>query len=347
MAVFKRNGAFYIDYYVGPRRIRERVGPTKGDAHKALAVRQAQIVQGKFGFGPNAQAKGNVAFKEFAERYGKLVSIHKRSYASEVYRLQTLNGFFGKYRLGDLRAEDAEKFKMERCKTVQPATVNRELGNLKNMMAVACKWSILERNPFAGVKLLHVPQKPERVLSGAEEVALLAACDKVRAPHLRPIIILALNTGMRKGEILSLEWPQVDPDQRMIRVLNSKSEAGQRSIPMNGAVHSLLSTLPRHRGTPLVFPSHRNPGQRMRDHKVGFLKAVRLAGIPHIRFHDLRHTFATRLVRAGADIITVQRLLGHAKISMTARYAHSLLHDRIAAVKLLDTEKAGGIAIRP
>jgi len=66
---------------------------------------------------------------------------------------------------------------------------------------------------------------------------------------------------------------------------------------MNGAAHSLLPTLPRQRGTQLVFSSHRNPGQRMRDHKVGFLKAVRLANIPHIRFHDLRHTFATRLVR--------------------------------------------------
>lgn len=89
----------------------------------------------------------------------------------------------------------------------------------------------------------------------------------------------------------------------MIRVLNSKSEAGHRSIPMNGAVHSLLSILSRQRATPLVFPSHRNPGQRMRDHKVGFLKAVRLADIPHMRFHDLRHAFATRLVRAGADVV--------------------------------------------
>lgn len=133
----------------------------------------------------------------------------------------------------------------------------------------------------------------------------------------------------------------------MTRVLNSKSEAGHRSIPMNGAVHSLLLILPRQRGAPLVFPIHRNPGQRMRDHKVGFLKAVRLADIPHIRFHDLRHTFATRLVRAGVDIITVQRLLGHAKISMTARYARSLLNDRIAAVRLLDTQRAWGVAVGP
>jgi site-specific recombinase XerD len=91
-----------------------------------------------------------------------------------------------------------------------------------------------------------------------------------------------------------------------------------------------------------VFPSHRNPAQRMRDHKVGLLRGVRLGDIPHIRFHGLRHTFATRLVRAGADIITVQRLLGHAEISMTARYAHSLLNDRIAAVRLPDTQRARG-----
>jgi integrase len=141
---------------------------------------------------------------------------------------------------------------------------------------------------------------------------------------------------LRRGEILSLEWPQVDLENRVVRIDNAKTKHGERYIPMNDTVYRLISELSREKGTQLVFPSHRNAGQRMLDLKKGFAKAVRKGGIPHIRFHDLRHTFATRLVRSGVDLVTVQKLLGHAKITTTTRYAHSFVDDRIAAVKRLE-----------
>lgn len=105
---------------------------------------------------------------------------------------------------------------------------------------------------------------------------------------------------------------------------------------MNDTISELFSNFSQRRRADFVFPNHRRSGKRFRDPKVGFMKAVRLAGIPKIRFHDLRHTFATRLVREGVDLITVQHLLGHATITMTARYAHSLANDKIAAVRRLD-----------
>jgi integrase len=105
---------------------------------------------------------------------------------------------------------------------------------------------------------------------------------------------------------------------------------------MSGTVFQMLADLSQRRKSDLIFPSHRKPADRFRDPKVGFMKAIGLAGIQRLRFHDLRHTFATRLVRANVDLITVQQLLGHAKITMTARYAHSLADDKIAAVRRLD-----------
>jgi integrase len=161
-------------------------------------------------------------------------------------------------------------------------------------------------------------------------------CDQVRSRLLRPLVVLALNTGMRRGELLGLEWSRVDFDQRAIRIINAKSNAGNRVIPMNTTVHMLLSDLAKKTISPLVFPSNRKPGEKLLDLKKGFKKVVQLAGIPHIRFHDMRHTFATRLVRAGVDIISAQHLLGHSKITMTARYAHSLADVKMAAVSKLD-----------
>jgi integrase len=105
---------------------------------------------------------------------------------------------------------------------------------------------------------------------------------------------------------------------------------------MNSTVSVFLRELSLNKRSNLVFPSNPRAGKRFLDLKKGFKRAVHLAGLPKIRFHDLRHTFATRLVQAGVDIITVQHLLGHARISMTAPYAHSPDTARIAAVKRLD-----------
>jgi integrase len=337
MAIFLRNGSYYIDYYVGPRRIREKVGPSKEEAKDALKARLGDVVQGRFNL---SKPSSNMTFKDLAERYATLVSSQKRGYDTERYRISTLIHYFGKRRISELRGQDAEGFKVERSKVAKPATVNRELGNLKHLMKKSVEWGFRGENPFHGVKLLHVPGRQERILTAEEEGKLLAACEKIRASYLRPICVLALHSGMRKGEILSLNWSQVDIANRTIHIVEGKTEQSRRYIPMNNTLYELFTGLRRKRGAQLVFPSPRNPGQRILDHKVGFAKAVRLAGIPHIRFHDLRHSFASRLVKAGADLVTIQKLLGHTKITTTARYAHSLFDDKMAAVMRLDKQQS-------
>jgi integrase len=204
------------------------------------------------------------------------------------------------------------------------------------MFSKAVEWDLLILSPFKGVRYLRVPSHIERVLTQDKEQKLLGACGQVRTRYLCDVITLALNTGMRKSELLGLEWSQIDLDNRRIRLLNGKSKSAERIIPMNGEVHALFSNLAQTRDSELVFSSYRKIGARVSDLKKGFRTAVRLAGIKHVRFHDLRHTFATRLVQAGVDLITVQQLLGHARITMTARYAHSASDTKIAAVARVD-----------
>jgi integrase len=333
MGIFCRRGSWFVDYYVGARRFREKVGPSKGEAEKALAIRTAQIAQGRFEMRPRGTAP---TFEQFAERYAEFSKANKRGFYNEQYRLRQLTQIFGKRRLSDLTGWDGEELKVRLSKTLKPATVNRLLGNVKHLLGMAVQWGILTKNPFQGVKLLPVPRFPERILSKEEEQRLLATCDCVRAPYLRPIVTLALNTGMRKGEILSLQWVQIDLANRLIHVYNGKTARSDRRIPMNDTVFEVLANLSQCRKSDFVFPSHRKPGDRFRDPKVGFMKAIRLAGITKFRFHDLRHSFATRLLRLGTDLVTIQHLLGHATITMTARYAHSLADDKIAAVRRLD-----------
>ena len=339
VAIFRKHGNWYVDYYAGTRRIREKVGPRRSEAEKALAVREAEVAQGRF----NLQPKRNVPrFEEFLPRYREYGRANKRSHRIEAFRLETLSQSFSGKRLSEIAAWDVERFKAERLKKVKPATVNREVSNLKHMLNLAVRWGLLEANPVRGVKLLREEKLPDRILSRVEEERLLAACDRTRAPHLKPIVTLALQTGMRKGEILSLEWSQVDFDRSTVRVDRAKSKYGERTIPLNQTAYETLYRLFQGRRGSYVFPYPRDPVKPIEDHKMAFWRAVQLSGIPHIRFHDLRHTFATRLVRAGADLITVQQLLGHSTIRMTARYAHSLWEDKEAAVKLLEGAAVSG-----
>jgi integrase len=183
---------------------------------------------------------------------------------------------------------------------------------------------------------MRVPNRPERVLTKDEEIKLFTACGQIKNPQLLVGVKIALNTGMRKGEIYRLKWEQINFTNHQIRIQNGKTVQSDRIIPMNDGILALLSEMHSRKSGELVFPGRRNGETHLRDPKVGFMKAVRLAQIPHIRFHDLRHTFATRLVRAGVDLITVQQLLGHSTIAMTTRYAHSSVDAKINAVQRLD-----------
>lgn len=211
------------------------------------------------------------------------------------------------------------------------ATVNREVACLKNMFNMAIKWKKTTKNPVREIKLYKEPKGSMRVLSWDEQKALLPAC----ADYLRLIVLTALNTGMRKEEILSLTWDKVNFEKQLIAVENTKNGEG-RVVPMNLELTNILKNVKRIGEQVFCQPD----GRHFASIRNGFEAAVRRAGIPHIRFHDLRHTFATRYMGKG-DVVTLKDILGHKTIEMTLRYAHATLDKKRWCLEMLNVTLDG------
>jgi integrase len=234
-----------------------------------------------------------------------------------------------------------EQFKKERRGSFNrqgelrsPSSVNRELELLSRIFSLAVERGEMESNPFKGVKKLAADNLITRYLTADEEERLLAVLTGRRA-HLRPIVLLGLHTGMRRGEILSLQWEQVDFARELIQLLRTKS-GKPRSVPMNSVVKAtLLEQRERVGNSEYVFPNRRT-GKALTDIKNAFSAALKKAGIEDFRFHDIRHSAGTRMADAGVPITAVSDILGHADIRTTMRYAHATDEARRRAVNALE-----------
>jgi len=192
-----------------------------------------------------------------------------------------------------------------------------ELAVLSKVFQLAVDAGQMEGNPCRKVKALRHDNSRTRFLSGDEETSLLEAL--AGKEPLRSIVVLALNTGMRRGEILALHWEAVDWQRDLIHVTRTKT-GRNRTVPMNVTVRQVLS---RQAGKgELVFVSPRM-GKQLVEIKKGFTAACLRAGIKDFRFHDLRHTAASRLAEVGADPFVIAEILGHASLAMTKRYTHA------------------------
>jgi integrase len=232
--------------------------------------------------------------------------------------------FFGRNRkLSDIKPQDVDDYKSLRLKeNAAPATVDRELSALRHLINLAERWNrFFGKNPVSIARLLNPNTQKERTLKHEEEKRLLDSTNE----YLRPIIIFALNTGMRKSEILTLKWSNVDLKTRIITLekTNTKSKKLRR-IPINTVVRKLMLELKlKGKGSEYVFLSSKGIPYKKEDSlRQPFLGALRRAGIEGLRFHDLRHTAATRMIESGASIVAVSKILGHEDLKTTMRYAH-------------------------
>jgi integrase len=227
-----------------------------------------------------------------------------------------------------------------RLEQAAPATINKELQLVRHAFNLAMReWEWCRENPMHRVTMEPVRNEVDRWLAAEEEDRLLAAS----SPWLREFIVFALNTGMRQGEILNLQWQDVDFARGTLVVMKSKNGT-RRTIPLNSKVYELLAVKQAAAGASKgrVFTTPRGNDLKVRFLVREFCEARDRAGIPDFRFHDLRHTFATRLVQRGIDLYKVQRLLGHKTNHMTQRYAHHSPESLRDGVKVLDVSRAAG-----
>lgn len=216
--------------------------------------------------------------------------------------------------------------------TISRRSVDICVARLKRMFNLCVDWGLVASNPALRIRLFREERKRVRYLTEEEETGLLDAC----SPQLKRVVLLALHTGMRRGEILGLRWQDVD-FKNAVAVIPAERAKGKRNrfIPLNAVALQVLREIPRSLDrSALVFKnSEGKEWDRLRKH---WEFAVFAASLEDFRFHDLRHTYASRLVMAGVDLAVLRELLGHRDFEMTLRYAHLAPSRLKAAVTVLE-----------
>jgi integrase len=319
MSIYRRGRSWYFDFVHAGERFSGCIGPvSKTAAKEELARKKTAVIEGKLNPG---RIKRSPLFKDFAEDFkkNKESEIRQSSLTRIEFSLKPLTEKFGLKRLNDISSFEIEKYRKERKDAGKAdATINRELQALKHLFNKAIAWGKAHENPVTKVKLRKEENSRLRFLSEDEENALIMAC----APSLRAVVLAALNTGFRRSELLSLTWQDVDVVRGNMTVQAAYAKNGERrSIPMNEELRNVLESLKTMRGaSERVFLN--GNGEPYKLISTVFDEAVARAKITDFHFHDLRHTFASRLIMAGVDLRSVQVLMGHKTINMTLRYAH-------------------------
>lgn len=309
---------YFIELYVGRIRKREKIGPNRALAETILKKRQVEKAEGKF---LDIKKQINIKFEDFADEYLQLHSkVNNKGWKTDYVCVKTLKKYFTGKCLHEITPHMIDVFKQDLSKTLKPASVNRKLCTFKTMFNKASAWGKFSgSNPVQAIKFFKLNNARIRFLEKDEIVKLLSHCHD----HLKGVVIVALNTGMRKSEILGLKWRDVDI-KRHILYLHDTKNGEKREVPINEQVKTVLINTLKNPQSEYVFNYN---GERIVDIKRSYCTAVKKSGIKDFTFHDLRHTFASHLVMNGVDLNTVRELLGHKSLQMTLRYAHlSAIH---------------------
>ncbi len=320
------SGRWAYDFWFAGKRYIRVVGESKEQAESAMAVHRKRLIDEKFGL---ASPITDLRFDDLAEDYFKKVSKQKRSWRRDRLSLDHLKRAFRGKMVSEITSKGVEEYKEKRLKDVSKSTINREIALLSNLFTTAVTWKHATSNPVKGVARYEEPDPVERPLTTDEEARLLDAASR----RLKPILVLLINTGLRRNELLSLRWNNADLVKSQLIIPKTNCKRKQlRMVPLNSIALKTVQALPR--SHEYVFYNKRT-GTYVRDIRTAFQAACEKAGIKGLRLHDLRHTFATRLRDKGESLTTIMKLMGHSKYETTLRYAHVLEKSQHEAVEKL------------
>lgn len=325
MTLFRRGNVFWAYVYIdGVRHAK-----STGTANR----RQAEQIEQRFKDELNLKRQGmsqlapETTFGALAARF--LAEGQPKPY--HVDRLKVLLPYFAETPIGQITKNLAIGYRKYRHaeKQLTDTTVNRDLEALRSILFWAVDEGLLSANPLSRVRMTRERKKPRFVISVAEEELLLQSA----APHLRQIIVAALDTGMRRGEILTQRWEHIDFNRQVLSVTHSKTPEGEaREVPLTGRLLDLLRAQQKPEG--LVFTFDGSPIHKI---KTAWKAAIRRAGIRYYRFHDLRHAFNCRMMEAGVLQEVRKALMGHSSgEDVHSIYVHVELPMKRDAIRKLE-----------
>jgi integrase len=369
---------YYIEFKRG-----KRVKIGRADAITPFQAREfgkailSEVYQGEDPTDKRRLAQAQTYLQFLEDTYKQWLIANLRTGEKTFDRLKNSFTEFHLAKLHEINPWLVEKWRSRRQKDgMKPVSINRELADLRSMLGRAVQWGMLESHPLEKVKPCKVDSSPKvRFLSQDEETSLRTVLEvrekKLRAArergnkwraergeplypslegvafvdHLKPAILLSLNTGLRRGELFGLKWSDVDFNQKILTVTAETAKSGKtRHVPLNIEAFDILKQWKSQQGLKSEHVFIGKKGKPFHDIRSSWATILNKdnANIESFRWHDLRHTFASKLVMAGVDLNTVRELLGHTDYKMTLRYAHlAPEHKAMAVSKLIASGGSG------
>ncbi len=333
MTITKRNGKYYCRFQIN------------GERHHYLcsgasSVKEAEKIENAFKYKLQQQQNGvipkeleKVTVNKLFKKYLEYSETNKKSFSTDKSRVKLIKKYFGEATLiKEITTEKVEKFKdFLLDEGLSKTTVNRYLEQINTAFRMAVDYGYLYTSPCKGVKKFPVKNYSVRYLTEDEENRLM----KVLPEWLKDIVVVALNTGLRKSNILLLRWEQINFDFKFIEVLENKGNK-HIMLPINDTLMELFNKTPVENRVGYVFVNPQTK-QPYRDIKKSWTTALKKAGIENFRFHDLRHTVGTRLAKENVPVNVIKEILAHSDVKTTMRYVHATAGAKLEALSKLNS----------
>ncbi len=307
---------------------RKRLSRDETHARETLVMLEGEAIRNRL---LEIRPLKRIRFDEFAALFLEYCRAQVKVWRRYQSSLRSLTAFFGNRFLTAIDAELIERYRQSRLESVERSTVNRDMQVLKRMFNLAIPWNYARENPVRFVKFFRESIGRLRYLTREEFDRLY----DVAPEHLKPLLLIAVHTGMRQGEMLTLTWPQVDLENGFVSLADTKN-ATPRKVPLNQTARKTFLELRLRSRSDKVFCDDLGIPLPSRTVQWQFKRLLEQAKIENFRFHDLRHTCASWLAMANVPILTIKEVLGHKDVRMTLRYAHLSPDQKVDAVHRLD-----------